>query len=272
MRSCIEKLYFETGLHIGHVDIMRHNAWELIFITRGKVHVEIAGKSYDAIAPSMIFISNYEPHVLTVRSETYERYVMLLNPTVAKSELKPAFLQTLFSVHSPRFCHVLPLEKSAHFDDIRMLFRNLLAEQEAARASAEGEQVWLTALLWRIYRLTPALFSPVGGGAEKIVAAVRTELENHPERKLDLNSLAEAHYISSYYLSHAFHRITGYSIKRYLLLCRISLACMLLSEGSKTVAQVAVACGFTDASNFSRYFREITGMTPWEYRKIGETS
>lgn len=272
MHPCIENLYFEKGLHIGHVDIMRHNAWELIFVTRGEVHVEIAGKSYDAAAPSMIFISNYEPHVLTVRSEAYERYVMLINPSVAKSALRPAFLQTVFSIHSPRFCHVLPLEDSTALDDFRMLFRNLLSEREIDTADGEGEQVWLSALLWRLYRLAPGRFSTVGGSAEKIVASIRTELENHPERKLDLNSLAEAHYISSYYLSHVFHRVTGYTIKRYLLLCRISLACMLLSEGSKTVAQVAVACGFTDASNFSRYFREITGMTPWEYRKIGKTT
>ncbi|MDY3862937.1 MAG: AraC family transcriptional regulator [Eubacteriales bacterium] len=272
MHPCIENLYFEKGLHIGHVDIMRHNAWELIFITRGEVHVEIAGKSYDAAAPSMIFISNYEPHVLTVRSEVYERYVMLVNPSVAKSALRPAFLQTVFSIHSPSFCHVLPLEDGAALDDFRMLFRNLLTEREIDNAGGEGEQVWLSALLWRLYRLNPCLFSMVGGSAEKIVASIRTELENHPERKLDLNALAAANYISSYYLSHVFHRVTGYTIKRYLLLCRISLACMLLSEGSKTVAQVAVACGFTDASNFSRYFREITGMTPWEYRKIGKTT
>lgn len=272
MHPCIENLYFEKGLHIGHVDIMRHNAWELIFITRGEVHVEIAGKSLDAAAPSMIFISNYEPHVLTVRSEVYERYVMLVNPSVAKSALRPAFLQTVFSIHSPSFFHVLPLEDGAALDDFRMLFRNLLTEREIDNAGGEGEQVWLSALLWRLYRLNPCLFSMVGGSAEKIVASIRTELENHPERKLDLNALAAANYISSYYLSHVFHRVTGYTIKRYLLLCRISLACMLLSEGSKTVAQVAVACGFTDASNFSRYFREITGMTPWEYRKIGKTT
>ena len=272
MHPCIENLYFEKGLHIGHVDIMRHNAWELIFITRGEVHVEIAGKSYDAAAPSMIFISNYEPHVLTVRSEVYERYVMLVNPSVAKSALRPAFLQTVFSIHSPSFCHVLPLEDGAALDDFRMLFRNLLTEREIDNAGGEGEQVWLSALLWRLYRLNPCLFSMVGGSAEKIVASIRTELENHPERKLDLNALAAANYISSYYLSHVFHRVTGYTIKRYLLLCRISLACMLLSEGSKTVAQVAVACGFTDASNFSRYFREITGMTPWDYRKTGKTT
>lgn len=272
MHPCIENLYFEKGLHIGHVDIMRHNAWELIFITRGEVHVEIAGKSYDAAAPSMIFISNYEPHVLTVRSEVYERYVMLVNPSVAKSALRPAFLQTVFSIHSPSFCHVLPLEDGAALGDFRMLFRNLLTEREIDNAGGEGEQVWLSALLWRLYRLNPCLFSMVGGSAEKIVASIRTELENHPERKLDLNALAAANYISSYYLSHVFHRVTGYTIKRYLLLCRISLACMLLSEGSKTVAQVAVACGFTDASNFSRYFREITGMTPWEYRKIGKNT
>lgn len=236
MHPCIENLYFEKGLHIDHVDIMRHNAWELIFITRGEVHVEIAGKSYDAAAPSMIFISNYEPHVLTVRSEVYERYVMLVNPSVAKSALRPAFLQTVFSIHSPSFCHVLPLVDGAALDDFRMLFRNLLTEREIDNAGGEGEQVWLSALLWRLYRLNPCLFSMVGGSAEKIVASIRTELENHPERKLDLNALAAANYISSYYLSHVFHRVTGYTIKRYLLLCRISLACMLLSEGSKTVA------------------------------------
>lgn len=199
MRPCIENLYFETGLHIGHVDIMRHAAWELIFITRGSVHVEIAGKSYDAVAPSMIFISNYEPHVLTVRSESYERYVMLISPSVAKTTLKPAFLQTVFSIHSPRFCHVLPLGEDAALDDLRMLFRNLQAERETDPDDGEGEQIWLSALLWRLYRLSPGLFSSVGGSAEKIVAAIRTELENHPERKLDLNSLAAAHYISSYY-------------------------------------------------------------------------
>lgn len=267
MRPCIESLYFETDTRPGHVDVMRHSAWELIFIVRGEVRAEIAGKSYKVKAPSFVFISHYEPHVLTTVSDQYERYVMLVNPSAAKSELRPAFLQTVFSVHSPDFCHVLPVGELE--EEFRMLMRNLIAERQADPDDGEGEQIWMSALLWRLYRLAPQLFSPVGGSAEKIVASVRSELEAHPEKKLNLNDLSAAHYISSYYLSHVFHRVTGYSIKRYLLLCRISLACTLLSEGKKTVAQVATACGFTDASNFSRYFREITGMTPWEYRKIG---
>ena len=269
MRPCIESLYFETDTHPGHVDVMRHSAWELIFVVRGEVRAEIAGKSYNVKAPSFIFISNYEPHVLTVTSETYERYVMMVNPSVAKSELRPAFLQTVFSVHAPNFCHILPVGGGVDLEEFRMLMRNLIAERREDPADGEGEQIWMSALLWRLYRMAPHLFSSVGGSAEKIVASVRTELETHPEKKLNLNEMAATHFISSYYLSHVFHRVTGYSIKRYLLLCRISLACTLLSEGKKTVAQVAAACGFTDASNFSRYFREITGMTPWEYRKIG---
>ena len=270
LHQCIESICLKHDMHPGHIDVLRHNAWELIFLIHGTVHADIAGKSYTVTAPSLIVISNYEPHVLTVRSETYERYVMTINPSVAKSEIRPSFLQTVFSVHPPEFCHIFPIVEN-EITDFQMLMQNLVAERHAESNTANGEQIWLSALLWKIYRMFPQAFSTANGSTEKIVASIRTDLENHPERKLNLNELAAAHFISPYYLSHVFHRITGYSIKRYLLLCRISTACTLLTEGNHTVAQVAATCGFSDVSNFSRYFREITGMTPWEYRKLGKS-
>lgn len=267
MPSYVQNLYFATDTQPGHVDTMRHSAWELIYIVKGEVRAEIAGKSYTVKAPAFIFVSHYEPHYLTVLSDEYERYVMMLDPSVAKSEFRPAFLQTVFSLHSPSFCHVLPINESE--GEFRMLMENLMAEHNETSGDGEGELIWLSAILWKAYRMAPTLFSVVGETAERIVASIRTELEAHPEKKLNLKALATSHFISPYYLSHVFHRVTGYSIKRYLLLCRISLACTLLSEGNQTVAQVAGSCGFADTSNFSRYFREITGMTPWEYRKLG---
>lgn len=267
MCRCIESICQKQDMGTGHVDLLRHHAWELIYLVRGTVRAEIAGRSYIAEAPAIIVISNYEPHLLTVISEQYERYVLTVDPFAAKSAIRPQFLQTVFSVHPPQFCHVIPIEKSAA-EEYAELLQTLLKERQETAYSADGEQIWLTALLWKIYRMSPCSFSTASGSAEEIVSAVRTELETCPERKLDLRSLAEAHFISPYYLSHTFHRITGYSIKRYLLLCRISKACILLSSGEQKITQVAAACGFADVSNFSRYFREITGMTPWEYRKI----
>lgn len=272
MRPCIASLHFKTGTHPGHVEVMRHNTWELIFILSGEVQAEIAGKAYRAKAPCFLFISNYEPHVLTVTSANYERYVLLIDPNSAKGALHPPFLQTVFSVHPPLFSHLLPVspETAAEF---RIFLEALAAEQQKAEeeGEGEGERIFLSAFLWKLFRFAPHLFSPADGSAEKIVAAVRAELEAHPEKKLDLGSLAEEHYISPYYLSRVFHRVTGYSIKRYLLLCRISLACTLLSQGEKCIAKVATACGLPDASNFSRYFREITGISPWEYRKTAQS-
>lgn len=267
MRRCIESICRKQDMGTGHVDLLSHHAWELIYLVRGTVRAEIVGRSYIAKAPAIIVISNYEPHLLTISSEQYERYVLTVDPFAAKNAIQPQFLQTVFSVHPPQFCHVIPIEQNAA-EEYAWLLQALLKERQEPAQMAGGEQIWLTALLWRIYRTSPCSFSTASGSAEEIVSAVRTELETRPEQKLDLHSLAEAHFISPYYLSHVFHRITGYSIKRYLLLCRISKACTLLSSSEQKITQIAAACGFSDVSNFSRSFRAIAGMTPWEYRKI----
>ena len=61
----------------------------------------------------------------------------------------------------------------------------------------------------------------------------------------------------------SFHLTPAQYINRH----RISQACILLSEGDTTIAEIATACGFYDQSHFSRSFREIIHATPAAYRK-----
>ena len=48
---------------------------------------------------------------------------------------------------------------------------------------------------------------------------------------------------------------------------RIGHACKLLLDPQETVIQIAFDCGFNTISNFNRFFKEIKGMTPREFRK-----
>ncbi len=48
---------------------------------------------------------------------------------------------------------------------------------------------------------------------------------------------------------------------------RISHACKLISDGDYSITALAYECGFQSLSNFNRFFKEVKGLTPREYRK-----
>jgi len=55
--------------------------------------------------------------------------------------------------------------------------------------------------------------------------------------------------------------------QQYLRRLRVRTACRELVFTDKPIADVAVACGFTDQSHFSHEFRRQLGRTPREYRE-----
>lgn len=56
-------------------------------------------------------------------------------------------------------------------------------------------------------------------------------------------------------------------VARHLGRYRISRACEMLRDTSRSVAEIALACGFQSASYFSAVFRRQTGAMPSEYRR-----
>jgi AraC-like DNA-binding protein len=66
---------------------------------------------------------------------------------------------------------------------------------------------------------------------------------------------------SRYFKHHTRKTFSGYVSE-----IRISYACQLLMHGEESVARIGYMSGFENLSNFYRHFREITGLTPKEYR------
>lgn len=80
--------------------------------------------------------------------------------------------------------------------------------------------------------------------------------------------LAEHAGISEVYMRQLFREQMGISPKRYILELRIERAKQLLWESRMAVQDIAAACGFGTANHFCRKFREMTGQTPGEYRRL----
>ncbi len=70
------------------------------------------------------------------------------------------------------------------------------------------------------------------------------------------------------YLSRYFREISGISLKQYILNQKIERANFLLSDTNMAVGSIADSLGFSDYHNFARTYKNITSMTPSEYRTM----
>ena len=104
---------------------------------------------------------------------------------------------------------------------------------------------------------------------QTITSIIYAEL-NNPE----LNSvfLADKMAMSISQLSRKINGITGYSTISYVLQLKLSKAKKMLASESISIAEVSDACGFYDASYFSRVFKKEFGLSPSHFQKMPDLS
>ena len=85
--------------------------------------------------------------------------------------------------------------------------------------------------------------------------------------QLSVSLLSDELGISEVYFRRLFAEKYGTSPSKYIRAVRISRAKELLRYSQLTINECAFECGFSSAQYFCRAFKEITSMTPNEYRK-----
>ena len=88
--------------------------------------------------------------------------------------------------------------------------------------------------------------------------------------KINLNNISKKLGISKNHLIRIFKKYTGTTPVQYIAKIRVDEAKKLLSEGERSIIEVAYESGFKSLSNFYKCFKEHTGYTPNKHRKIGE--
>ena len=73
--------------------------------------------------------------------------------------------------------------------------------------------------------------------------------------------------VSISHFARAFKQTTGVTPHRWLTCRRLERAKDLLSVGSVELAEIALACGFTDQSHFTRAFSYGEGISPGRWRR-----
>jgi AraC family transcriptional regulator len=96
---------------------------------------------------------------------------------------------------------------------------------------------------------------------------IREMLHEESASRLTLAELAHCAGRHPVQVCRQFHHRSRCTIGEYVRRLRVGHAQSLLATSELSLAEIALACGFSDQSHFTRAFRSLTGLPPRQYRK-----
>ncbi|MCH8033148.1 MAG: AraC family transcriptional regulator [Bacteroidetes bacterium] len=94
-------------------------------------------------------------------------------------------------------------------------------------------------------------------------------VNNNLNESLSLDDLAEIACFSSYHFHRIFMAVTGETVNNFTNRLRAEKAARLLKFSKNSVSNIALDCGLSSPSAFSRSFKQYFGLTPNEFKKNG---
>jgi AraC family transcriptional regulator, transcriptional activator of pobA len=165
----------------------------------------------------------------------------------------------------PVYC--LKPEQKGIFTD---LFRRMYDEYNQFReGSIEIITSYLTILLNEAKRNLEPEFRINGNlsRTEELTYQFENLIKSEYRKRLSIKEYAERLFISPSYLREAVKQSTGKPAYKLIREYQILEAKSLLLQSEKTVKSIALELGFDDSSNFVKFFKKYSGLTPLRYRE-----
>jgi len=122
----------------------------------------------------------------------------------------------------------------------------------------------------------PANVRPLDGATREIVRGglaawqkrrLTAYIDAHLTGRIRIEELAQLLNLSESHFSRAFRCAFGTSAHEYLTRRRIEVAQSLMLTTGESLCAIALRCGLSDQSHFTRVFRRIVGETPYAWRR-----
>lgn len=124
-------------------------------------------------------------------------------------------------------------------------------------------QEWLA----QVVRLTFAYMDDRSlNRSAEIVERVKTYIQQHLDRDLSLNAVAEQVHLNASYVSQLFKEESGINFVDYVTKLRMEKAAELILTTAMTLEQIAEQIGYNSATYLIKKFKQTFGVTPKTYK------
>jgi AraC-like DNA-binding protein/ligand-binding sensor protein len=100
-----------------------------------------------------------------------------------------------------------------------------------------------------------------------MIRRAKAYIAGHHADPINLDEIANAMHVSTFYFCKMFKKATGITFTDYLGRVRVEKAKNLLLNPHLRVSEIAYAVGFQSLTHFNRVFRDITGKSPTRFRE-----
>ena len=230
-----------------------HSSYEIYYMKEGKCHYFINDRSFDVVAGDIVLIPPGVHHGTNYGTKPCTRLLINFSSSFVSPEILNA-LKDNGNIY----------RNNETISAINELF--YLIEQEYIKndiLSTAALKSYTEGILMIMIRNTKNV-EPEGNSIIK--SAVKYIQENYAGT-IRLSDVAKMLSVSEEHLSRTFKKEISFGFSEYITLIRLQKAeHMLKNEPSRSVTEVAYACGFNDSNYFSYKFKKAYGITPSEAR------
>lgn len=243
--------------------------YQVLFLLSGRIMYQVGDKKYEVFKGGIIVLNTLEEHSLEVLEYPYERYIVQIAPTFFQNEVKYPEIISIFIRRPANFSHLLSLTEPV-WNGLYELFIEMEREYKGKRSywemyvGAELRKLFIT-----IFRECAEVLSSMKmSSSSEIACKVMNYLEHHYTEDISLDSIAAALYLNKNYIAHVFKDETGNSPMYYAISLRMGRAKALLMETNESITDIAIKCGYSDFTYFSKQFKKFTGYSPRTFRSL----
>lgn len=254
--------------------------YKVIYSIEGRLEVYLPGmKKYAYMEPGMIAVDKSDPDIRFVLPD---RSYKQLGIYFSFDLMEPTLRETLggIGITAEAFEGLIRQNGACTVGIAAEKWKNTADELCRYIETSGGD----SSILFRFRLLTIELMAELvsGGtaplrpesyaspGHRRIVFEAAGIIDGNFSSSFTIEELAEKVGSTASSLKKYFRSIYGIPIHRYIRSKRIEKAKQLLSSTDMSIAQITEAVGYESHSKFSVLFREITGETPSEYRRLNK--
>lgn len=238
-----------------------HNEIEFIHVIRGNGIVVKNDKTYPLKSQNIYVIDARNTHIVYPDEKECDDYIR--NKIVADADSFERFCEKIgiYEAVKEMFC-MAPI--STLNADVDGFYKKI---DEAVNSNDFNEYGFAYGY---IIELIHWIYSQKDSGKQNVMNTTVQKVIDYVSLKsgiTTLNEISRELYMNKFYICHIFKEKTGYNLSDYIADKKYVYAIKLLKENTCTIEEIAVKCGYSAPSSFSRFFISKAGISPARFRK-----